>query len=69
LPEWVSKTIASIAYERGHSAGNQEVAMIEESMIADFEAAFHLREDKESSGTTVIIGTNAGNIVNNNTFS
>ena len=37
LPAWVSVCIAAIAYEQGHASGMIEVAMIEESMIQDFE--------------------------------
>jgi len=39
LPDWVSEVISIIAYDRGHSAGDDEVAMIEEGMIAEFEAS------------------------------
>lgn len=51
LPEWASAAIASIAYENGHASGYDEVANIEEGMIAEFESAMREYEARDRDTT------------------
>lgn len=39
LPKWCLQAISFIAYEDGHSAGQQEVDNLESDMIGNFEAS------------------------------